>query len=384
MMIVPNFTFLLATIAFTHLVLAACTTDEDCSLNGLCSSATSLCTCDPGWIGEDCGHLDLRPATRYTGYNHTNITAADPYREGRGNSSWGAHILHDRNDPSLFHLITSQFAHGCGLSAWKPFSTVIRAESRTGPQGPYFWAQEIYSEWYHNPATVWSEADQLWLLYTIGDPVTPPTTCKSQKLVNNISVAASPDLKTWTEPKRLLTQATNPAPWPAWNATRNTTEIILGIEDNKIYKAGRWDSDVYELIKTQPWNTSDYSPTWTEDPFFWQDKRGNWHVLVHWMIDITEKGVKYPRVGAHLFSRELTGNWTFKLQEAFNSTVQFTDGTSAGLLRRERPKLFFSEDGEVTPLFLVNGVQGFNESGSWTLVQPVGDAAAVYERALGL
>src|SRR3954462_2236672 len=116
-----------------------------------------------------------------------------------------------------------------------------------------------------------------------------------------------------------------------------------------------------------PWNTSDYSDHWSEDPFLWRDKRGHWHLLVHWMIDITERGEKFPRVGGHLFARELTGNWTFKLQEVYNTTVTFIDGTSVDYYRRERPKLFFSDDGEMTPLYLVNGVQEFNSSGSYTL-----------------
>lgn len=39
--------------------------------------------------------------------------------------------------------------------------------------------------------------------------------------------------------------------------------------------------------------------------------------------------------------------------------------------RRERPKLFFSEDGEMTPLYLVNGVQEFGSKASYTLIQPI-------------
>jgi hypothetical protein len=101
------------------------------------------------------------------------------------------------------------------------------------------------------------------------------------------------------------------------------------------------------------------------------------------MIDITEHGVKYPRVGAHMFSRSLTGNWSFKLQETYNTTVLFTDETRTDYYRRERPKLFFSDDGELTPLYLVNGVQEFNSSSSYTLIQPIGQASENFERSLG-
>lgn len=101
------------------------------------------------------------------------------------------------------------------------------------------------------------------------------------------------------------------------------------------------------------------------------------------MIDIAERGVKYPRVGAHMYARELTGPWTFKLQEAFNSTVQFTDGSVETFGRRERPKVFFSGDGEVVPLYLVSGVQSLGMTGSWTLVQPVGSEWREFEKGLG-
>lgn len=101
------------------------------------------------------------------------------------------------------------------------------------------------------------------------------------------------------------------------------------------------------------------------------------------MIDIAERGEKYPRVGGHLFSRSLTGNWTFKLQAAYNTTVYFTDGGRTDYYRRERPQLYLSDDGNLTPLYLINGVQEFNNSASYTLIQPIGEQATLYERILG-
>ena len=73
-----------------------------------------------------------------------------------------------------------------------------------------------------------------------------------------------------------------------------------------------------------------------------------------------------------MFSRGLTGNWTFKTQEVYNTTVHFTDGGRTDYYRRERPKLFFSDDGHMTPLYLVNGVQEFDSKASYTLIQPIG------------
>ncbi|KAF2819800.1 hypothetical protein CC86DRAFT_449825 [Ophiobolus disseminans] len=365
-------------------VCSACTTDDECSLNGIC--VVSTCICDASWFGDDCGRLDLEPATRGTGYNYTTYT--DPsYYNTRGNSSWGGQIIHDPQDPALFHLLVDQFAHGCGLSGWRPTSFVARAESRTGPQGPYHWVQNVTGSFRHNTYVHWSPFDQKYLLWTIGVDVPDPKSCKSvskENWPNNISVSAAQDIKgPWT-PFHITINGTNPAPWPLYSPENQTSKITLIAEDLRIFTAERWDAK-YSLINSASWNTSDYSRTWAEDPFVWRDKRGHWHALAHWMIDIVEKnGTKYPRVGAHMYARTLEGEWTFKLQEAFNSTVTFTDGSVETFNRRERPKLFFSDDGELTPLYLVSGVQALGSTTtSYTLIQPVGTAWREYEAALG-
>ncbi|KAL5398816.1 hypothetical protein PMIN02_001190 [Paraphaeosphaeria minitans] len=174
---------LLVCLAFLAPVLA-CTTDDDCSLNGICknntttTTTTTICHCDPGWTGPDCGRLDLAPATRWTGYNHTNYT--DPAYYGvHGNSSWGGRIVQDRDDLKLFHLLVDQFSHGCGLGGWRPTSFIARAESRNGPQGPYEWVQNVTSSFRHNADVLWSPADGKYLLWAIGATVDDPKTCKS-------------------------------------------------------------------------------------------------------------------------------------------------------------------------------------------------------------
>ena len=157
---------------------------------------------------------------------------------------------------------------------------------------------------------------------------------------------------------------------------------MLGAEDMKIYAAPHWDGNYSRINTPVSWNTTDYSPTWTEDPFIWRDKRGNWHALAHWMIDIVEhNGQKYPRVGAHMFSRTLENGWDFKVQEAFNSTVTFTDGMVETFNRRERSKILFDED--MDPLYLISGVQALGSKSSFTLVQPIGKKWQKYEEDLG-
>ncbi|KAK8081235.1 hypothetical protein PG996_000016 [Apiospora saccharicola] len=129
----------------------------------------------------------------------------------------------------------------------------------------------------------------------VGTGTTLPTHCTSHKWPNNISVSSAPDVRgPWTPPQLVVNPGTNPAPWPAWSKKSPTSQIMLAVEDNKIFTADQWNASTYDLVKTMPWNTSDYSDHWTEDPFLWRDKRGHWHILCHWIIDIAMHGVKYP------------------------------------------------------------------------------------------
>ena len=349
---------------------------DDCSLNGVCS-CNHKCICDPGWRSDDCSELDLRPATRWTGYNNTNYTDPDYYKQD-GNSSWGGQIIHDREDSGLFHLILSQFPQGCGLSAWRPFSQVIRAESRTGPRGPFLFQQVLFDTFRHNPTVIWSPADELYLIHFIGQDWELPAQCGSKKTNNTISVSTSPDLKTWTEQIPLLVNVTNPTAWPLWTPDNPTNEMLLASEKNNIYYSSEGYAGPYELT-VEPGNIENHISHRSEDPFLWQDKRGHWHFLVHHMVDIP-LGLKGPRVGAHAFARDWRGPWTYNnVTLAYNSTVEYDDGTSVEYYRRERPKLYFSENGEMTPLYLVNGVQEFDSNKAYTVIQPIGDGWKEYE-----
>lgn len=360
--------------------VVGCETDDDCSLNGVCNEE-SVCECDPGWRSEDCGVLDLLPATRGTGYNYTTANLPDYYSD-RGNSSWGGQVIQDREDPTLFHLIVDQFAKGCGLPSWRPFSFIIRGESRTGPAGPYHFAQEVAPSFRHNADVIWSPFDEKYLLYSIGKDFDLPTKCGSQKFTNEISVASADNIRgPWSSFTTVVT-STNPAPFPLYSKCNKTAEIALAVGNNRIWFGDKADG-TYEVIKDQEYDDGRESPYWTEDPFLWRDKRGNWHILCHWMIDHVEDDVAYPRVGAHLFSRSLSGDWTLKLQTAFTSEIEFTDGTKQLYKRRERPKMFLSDDGNLTPLYLTTGVQEFDTNTAYTVIQPIGQASVEFEKELG-
>lgn len=373
-----------------------CQTDEDCSLNGVCdtsagsdrNSSSPSCICDPGWRGSDCNVLDIRPAKRDAGYNRT----------AEGISSWGSSIVHDKHDDGLFHLFLAEFENACGLEYWSPYSRIIRAESRTGPEGPYESRDEVVGTFSHNPTVVWSEADQEYLLYYIGCPQVVSDTCTSPNFTcgpgnylngeSGISVASSVDLSRWTSHGPVFlgenstawdAVVTNPSPFPLYSPEDQTGEILLAYRGCPVNCDAGWEriniassSDFlgpYEELSPDPLFMDS-----NEDPFIWQDKRGNWHMLLH-SLEPTGGFGDGPDVGRHAFARRWEGPWTFVSETlVYNTTIEYDDGSDITFYRRERPQLFFSEDGEMTPLFLTNGVQPMNSSMSYTAIVPVGDA----------
>lgn len=219
-------------------------------------------------------------------------------------------------------------------------------------------------------------------MHFIGMDWEAPDVCRSIKTNNTISVSSSPDLRTWSEATALVVNVTNPAAWPLWTRKNPTSEMLLAAEKNNIYYSKSYLGP-YQL-RVEPGNIEIDAALRSEDPFLWRDKRGHWHFLVHHMVDI-DLGKKGPRVGAHVYARDWRGPWHYNnITLAYTTFVEFTDGETKEYYRRERPKLFFSEDGKMTPLYLINGVQEFNSPASYTLIQPIGKGYKKYERALHL
>lgn len=358
-----------------------CSTDNDCNLNGICFG--NKCTCDAGWKSNDCGALDLYPASRHAGYNHT----------GNGESTWGAHIVQDPRDTTLYHLFYSSMEHNCGLLKWIPYSRIMRAESRTGPEGPYRNAVEIVSTFSHNPTVVWSPVDKQYLLYHIGCPQSILPGCNS---VNNlqcpdnpgglgISVHASKNLRSWDFKGYVLQKSndstawdwvvTNPSAWPLHASAKDPT-MILAYRGKSADKTEMIGISVSRSGYKGPYEKIDSKPifdSFCEDPFLWRDRRGNYHMLVHSMRDGNGGTPGVRQVGRHAYARSYKGPWTFNNNTlAYDAWANFTDGTFLNFGRRERPQLFFSNDGRMTPLLLSNGVQEKGSNQSYSIITPIG------------
>jgi len=379
---------------FNAISTPICTTDEGCNLNGICIHGS--CACDPGWRSQDCGALDLVPAPLRNGYNKT----------ATGTSSWGSKIIHRTRESKIFDLFLAELTQGCGLDHWSPYSRIIHATSTTGPIGPYEFANEVVDTFAHNPTVVYSHADEKYLMYYIGCPQKVSETCKTPNFTcgpgntingeSGIAIMSSPDLNTWKSHGRVFfgtdddvwdADITNPSPLPLYTPDHPTGAIALA------YRGCPYNCYAAELINlaTAPTFLGPYNkvrstpifPNTAEDPFLWSDKRGNFHILLHSLEPEGGFGDGH-KVGRHAFSRSLKGPWTFNEKTlAFDTVVEFEDGSETRYFRRERPQLFFSENGDMEPLYLTTGVQGIGREGSYTLIQSLRGAER-YERGLGL
>ena len=94
-----------------------CTTDADCSLNGVCEP--SGCRCDAGWRGDSCAVLDLLPVSPET--------RGKVWPPDNRTSSWGANIVW-RGD--RWSMVASEMGGHCGLGSWQHNSFLRRASSR--------------------------------------------------------------------------------------------------------------------------------------------------------------------------------------------------------------------------------------------------------------
>jgi ribosomal protein S18 acetylase RimI-like enzyme len=102
---------------------APCTSDEGCSLNGVCG-AGGVCACDAGWRGDSCGELAVVAGSAALGYHNASA--------GVG-ASWGANAVFA---DGAWHAFVAEMTHNCTLNDYGSNSRIIRATSTAGPRAP--------------------------------------------------------------------------------------------------------------------------------------------------------------------------------------------------------------------------------------------------------
>ena len=377
----------------------ACTTDDDCSLNGVCSAA-GVCACDAAWSGGDCGVLRLLPTKKKNGYHNVAERTA----------SWGGSI---HKDPAseAWYMFAAEFVNHCPLDNWSPNSRVVRTVSKQGPLGPYSFDTELLPTFHHNP-NVKLTADGKYVMFVIGRGCNKTVQCGG---ANPLAEAA--ELSACYEPhdtapgnmesgisayiapaidspfarigKGYILGSNPPAMWnadttnpgPLIHANQSVLMMYRGCgnqckppEELGLASAPSYLSSNYTRLNGDRPICGGASLCETEDPFLYQDPRGHYHAMLHYVGPGGGFSCTPPRdgclVGSHAYSRDGL-SWTFSKTIAYNTTVHYDDGTSEVFDRRERPQLVLEKG---VPAYLSNGVQPMGGGLSHTIVVPINTA----------
>lgn len=446
-----------------------CFGDEDCELNGKCTS-TGKCACDTGWQGASCGQLRLLPADRNgiwpasrPRHQKSPTNWSIPGYQNMVPVSWGGSIMTD--------AVTSKahgfFATGCFQSEGAAHVIgyqVVHAVSENGPQGPFAFKEVLIPEWLQgwscNPhCSHFRTSDDPRGVYacflSIGNATANPRyrsqvkplneTCTGAEIAGNASTRpggspttaqligscsatstpggqAGPDGLGST--CAIYTRSLEDGPWyakdifstqlggsnaGAWQLSNGSVVVAYAagggidcgdvpdcdVEPVKLSIADTWDGpyrpvgNLVGKIVSPLWGRDAFgSIVPSEDPAFFQDKRGFLHLITH-------SGGGKPNVGVslHAFSRDGSyGSWrlgTGYYGSPYTTNVSWAEEPAAeqsGFItpswtqfgRRERPELHLDKNG--APEYVINGVtyglQHPQHQYSFTLMQRVNSTPA--------
>eukprot|EP01062_Namystynia_karyoxenos_P073626 TRINITY_DN70433_c0_g1_i1.p1 TRINITY_DN70433_c0_g1~~TRINITY_DN70433_c0_g1_i1.p1 ORF type:complete len:396 (+),score=114.56 TRINITY_DN70433_c0_g1_i1:86-1189(+) len=305
----------------------SCSSDLDCSLNGVCSNA--VCQCDSPWAGADCGVL-LRGAAQPGGI----------YGYSPNVSSWGGDFV--KGDDGLYHLYVAEMQTG-GLKGWGSKSECTHAVS-SNMSGPFAKrGVALGGPWCHNPAVLRSPATGEYLLFHIGRGKDSPL--RSSGFMHHSMKPDGP----WTPATNAPEHCNNPAP------TFHPNGTLFLVCNNGGFQLTHAVGNGWAPLTQIGGHGSDRDRHW-EDPFLWFDRRGNWHILAHVYCLLPFAAHKECYSG-HAFSAD-GFNWTYSGTEPFNGTVRFADGSSRSFSTRERPKFVFgdSDTARAVPIAVITGV----------------------------
>lgn len=97
----------------------------------------------------------------------------------------------------------------------------------------------------------------------------------------------------------------------------------------------------------------------------WRDPQGWFHVLMHG---------SYCECGYHYYSADGL-RWVKSAGNAYSNIVEWQNGSSTSLVRRERPQLHFDVSGQPTHLLTGAVDQGRPSGESYTLLQRINGTA---------
>ena len=331
---------------------AGCSSDLDCSLNGVCRQ--NSCVCDTPWSGPGCATLDFEPAPDGGMYG---------FGEPFATSSWGGNAI---EDSGLWHLFVAEIAGaGCGLHAWAKSSTVAWATSTT-PEGPYTRQGLALPHQAHNPQAI--KIGDSWYIFHIGSASgagPPPAPCNEkppvgpavagqaaeadQNISGTVHRAPSP-AGPWT-PVPGVPKMNNPSPF----MHKNGTLFLVGSRPfaMRASHSGKPEGPWSAPINMDPDTTGSIPGGKWEDPFLTVDSRGNFHILAH--VWGNAKPFPYNPISGHGFSADGI-SWTWSTVEPYTNRVERVGGDIQRFATLERPKFLFADPSDPTrPTHLTNG-----------------------------
>lgn len=291
-------------------IAGVCTTDLDCSLNGVCV-AGGVCECDAPWKGPVCGVL---------GYKVTPASGRSLYRESDPRNTWNGAII--RGPDGVYHLYnpiypvgmlggTTTMLHGTaenvtGPYLWgkQPDITIANLAAFDGPKSVVFAENgtTVYSLWLGGGVLL---ADNLYGQFKKLEGFTYPGANPAPLWHNDgFYFTNSPCMHVYTTPRLVAG-----AKWTVLGSIDHT-----GVPINWI----------------------------AEDPALWADKRGNFHIINHAYDPHEWQNCSSSVLSTHFFSRD--GKvWHFLPQvvQPYNHTVHYDDGSSHMFVTIERPSVFF-------------------------------------------
>jgi len=320
-----------------------CIVDDDCSLNGVCLH--SACVCDAPWTRYDCSFLSLVQSPSSPAYPPPSLF--------NSTTSWGGSVA--LGEDEKYHMFAAEMANECGLNSWGTNSLVVHAISDS-PTGPFERREVVVDAFAHNP-TVSRAPDGTWVLYHIGCG-TPNKYPKCEKCSDGRTGGcprAHEQVACTANTTHLMYAESLNGPWIALNATITNPNNNFNIDNPSpvffpngtvlLLGRGTTSKNVRTII----------APSWrgpytlgpllnlhasVEDPFLYRDARGNFHSLFH----------EYSAwSGYHAFSRDGL-HWS-AAEPAFNTTVNYSDGSFVRYGRRERPHLIFHANGSASHLY---------------------------------
>lgn len=370
-----------------------CGSDADCRYNGRCVDGN--CVCDQGWRGPTCAALLLAPTPKENGFRHENT------------SSWGGSIMKDST--GQYHMFASQITEGCGLNAWSTNSQIIRAVSNN-PIGPYTFKEVVAPRFAHEPNLVFGTGnDKVILLGTMyPEPPSGYENCTGNpghdsKTLKSIGDAPHRNTYVWAadSPEKLSSVerqlAIDASIWnidPLHNSAICDTNAAAAITTDASL-IGVWRHCETSNLHTVPHtfsardsvNGSTYLPNISatfpfmshagaEDPMVYsrvaQDGQLILHAVLHdeQITRCADAPVGCWPGGRHAFSSDNGQTWDYSSFDAYNGTIEYTDGTSENAYLRARPHLLVESSGKVVALS--NGLRPAKASDYvYTLLQPV-------------